>query len=152
MTDEAWGEEGPPLRTTDDEEGKEWEEQEARETPVPKYRCLWCKIPMDEWAEETESVEVETGEVLCSECIMDLRYYKRFLTVQIAAHDGFGPEVRRLMGKHFNNMAEDMEELFPDDKDAFLQPPRNSNAHGRSYEHGVSADPDDEDTDFTRGG
>ena len=148
-------EDGPrPLRETDDEESREWDEAEARETPVPEYRCLWCKIPMDEWGEDVRCVEVGTeGEVLCSECRKDLRYYKRFLTVQIAAHDGFGPEVRRLMGKHFKNMAEDMEDLFPGDKDAFLQPPRNSNAHGRHYEHGVSADPDDVDgEDFTRGG
>jgi len=152
------GETPPPLRESDDEEEREWTEEEARETPVPEYRCLWCKIPMDEWGEDTRTVELGTVEVLCSHCHEDIRFYKRFLTVQIAAHDGFGPEVRRLMGKHFNNMAEDMEEIFPGDKDAFLQPPRNTNAHGRRYEHeagppgGLNTDPDKADgDDFTRG-
>jgi len=123
----------------------EWAVTEARETEVADYRCVFCKVPQAEWAEDMERHELNTGESLCGECLRDLRYYKRVLSVLIVAHDGFGPAVRQAVDRHFHNLIEEVRELTdtPADKE-ILRPPHESNARGRAPSQGrhEAAEPD----------
>ena len=122
-----------------DEETHEWTDKEAEETPVEWGRCLWCKIPKEEWAEDVEAITVEDGKVtetLCSSCRTDLRLYKRVYSVQVCAHDGFGPEAKRVIGRHFSAMLEEVEEVMDAEDAAMLRPPMDSNAaKGRHPSH-----------------
>lgn len=116
----------------------EWSVDEARETPVEDYRCVFCKVPMAEWGEDMEAHEIgTTDESLCGECLRDLRYYKRVLSVLIVAHDGFGPAVRQAVDRHFRNLMEEVRDLTdtPADED-ILRPPHDSNARGRGPSQG----------------
>ena len=115
----------------------EWAVTEARETKVEDYRCVFCKVPQAEWAEDMERHELNTGESLCAECLRDLRYYKRAFSVLIVTHDGFGPAVRQAVDRHFHNLTEEIRELTdtPADKE-ILHPPDESNARGRAPSQG----------------
>lgn len=121
----------------DKEESGEWTETEARETPVPDYRCVWCKLPRAEWDESVPAHELDTGEALCGTCLRDLRYYKRVLSVQIVAHDGFGPAVKQAIDRHLRNLMEEVRELTdtPPDEE-IIRPPMDSNASVRAPSQG----------------
>lgn len=127
------------------EEGREWSDEEAKQTPVDPERCVFCKVPRHEWDPEVVGYPVEGpdgSEVICSSCHTDLRLYKRVYSVLVLAHDGFGPEAKRVIGRHFNRMLEEIEALMPEDEEATLRPPTDSNAaKGRDPTHAnVDAD------------
>lgn len=141
------------VPTIPDEDGGEWSDQEAEEIPVEHGRCVWCKIPQEEWAEDVEAVTVDDGdstETLCSSCHTDLRLYKRVYSVQVVAHDGFGPEAKRVIGRHFSAMLEEIEEVMGEDGAAMLRPPVDSNAaKGRDLSH--ARDMSEEERTVARG-
>jgi hypothetical protein len=107
----------------------EWAVTEARETEVADYRCVFCKVPKAEWAEDMAHHELHTGEGLCGECLRDLRYYKRVISVLIVAHDGFGPAVRQAVDRHFRDLIGEVRGLTDTAADKkILRPPHDSNA------------------------
>lgn len=115
----------------------DWDEKDAEETEVSDLRCVWCKIHMEEWPDDLRAREIDTGEVLCENCLKDLRRYKRILSVQIVAHDGFGPAVRQAIDRHLKDMLEEVRELTGADPDEdIIRPPMDSNAHGRAPSQG----------------
>lgn len=69
--------------TNPDFEGGEWDTDDARAEPVADDRCVWCKWPREEWADDVGAHEIGTGEVICSNCLSDSRQYKRKSIVDI---------------------------------------------------------------------
>ncbi|QLG47904.1 hypothetical protein [Natrinema halophilum] len=60
-----------------------WETDEARAESVDDDRCVWCKWPRDEWDDDVDAHEIDTGEVVCSNCLGDQRRYKRTVTFDL---------------------------------------------------------------------
>lgn len=133
-----------------DEDTHDWTDKEAAETPVEYGRCMWCKIPREEWDEDVEALTVDgmgDTETLCSSCRTDLRLYKRVYSVQVCAHDGFGPEAKRVIGRHFSAMLKEVEEVMDAEDAAMLRPPMDSNAaKGRRPSHSRDVSEDEERT------
>lgn len=116
--------------------GTDWDQQEARETTVPNDRCVWCKLPQDEWDEEIEAVPVGEEEIVCSNCLGDLREYGRYEKLQISVSSAFGPAVRIIVLDYLEELASELSDRFPDDPDIYYLTTELSNAKGtENLEH-----------------
>ena len=60
-----------------------WDADEARTEPVDDDQCVWCKWPRDEWGDDVDGHEIDTGEIVCSNCLGDQRRYKRTVTFDL---------------------------------------------------------------------
>lgn len=95
----------------------DWTHTDARQTPVPKTTCLFCKLNQDNWHPDTHPIQLDTDETLCSQCHHDLREYNRYRKLFIAASDGFAPAAKRIIHDHLEAAARDLASLYDDDPD-----------------------------------
>lgn len=84
-----------------------WDRDEARTEPVDDDRCVWCKWPRDEWDDDVEGHEIDTGEVVCSNCLADQRAYKRktILSIFYPGH-WFDDETLEELDEHTDHVHE----------------------------------------------
>mgnify|MGYP000258736832 CR=1 FL=1 len=76
----------------DDDEDEERTYAESRETPVEEG-CVFCKVPEEDAAEGVEFHDLPTGEEICSECVADLRPYKRDRAILLFLHNEIPDDV-----------------------------------------------------------
>jgi len=109
----------------------DWTQQDARQTPVDSDKCLFCKTPRSDWNDDVTPVSVGGGEVLCSNCLGDLRMYNRYQMVMSFASGGFGPDAKQIIQQHFEQAREELVEKHPDDAAMFPVATTRSDAEGR---------------------
>ena len=66
---------------------------ESRGTPVEEG-CVFCKVPEEDAAEGVEFHDLPTGEEICSECVADLRPYKRDRAILLFVQNEIPDEVQ----------------------------------------------------------
>lgn len=93
-----------------------WDDEQARETPVDGDRCVYCKVHTDESSEDVEYVPVGDSEALCTNCLEDHRRYKRSRTFMLYIHSAFyGTEYGETFNEGYENMVELIRERHGED-------------------------------------
>ncbi len=111
--------------------GVEWEQESARQTPVDDNHCVWCKLPQEEWDDGVEAVSVGDEEVICSNCLGDLRAWERYEKVVTQVSSAYGPAMRAIVRDYMEELIQELTERFPDDPDFYFMPTYQSNAAGK---------------------
>jgi len=109
----------------------DWTQQDARQTPVDSDKCLFCKIPRDDWDTDVSPVLVGGGEVLCSNCLGDLRQYQRYQYIMTFVSGGFAPGAKHIIHQHFEEARDEVVNQYPDDAGMFPIPTQKSDAEGQ---------------------
>ena len=101
----------------------QWDETEARETPVTDG-CIWCKQPPD------DPIPIGDAEVICQQCRGDLREYGRYRQAELYVTAGLEPSLRRIVLDHWDEIRAELIRQHADDPaHLFPLPTRKSNAN-----------------------
>lgn len=92
-----------------------WDQQPARNIAVDADTCVFCKLPKDQWDDDVDAVDLSTGEIVCSQCLRDLREYNRYRKFLIVVSDGYAPAARTIIHEGFEEMARDLADVYDDD-------------------------------------
>lgn len=119
----------------------DWTKPDARTTPVPTTKCLFCKKPRDKWDTDVTPTSVGGGEVLCSTCLGDLRMYGRYQYVMAFASGAFGDTAEEIIKKHWENARNELLDSHPDDAAMFPVATVESDAEGRTELENIDVTP-----------
>jgi hypothetical protein len=101
------------------------------ERVAPAEGCVFCKTPRDESAEGVEYETLSTGEILCSNCLADLRPYKRDRDILLFLNADY-PDTE-VMEDVSAAMREAAEETFADHGAEFRHDGAGSVSNARGY-------------------
>jgi hypothetical protein len=118
-------------------ENPDWTDEQAREEPTPRAKCVWCKC----WPNESESVFLSTGERLCSNCLGDLREWKRTRFADMLVAPSLEDTIRSALLDDWQEMMDLLAQIHGDDPKLKTLPSRTSNAN-EHREHGDGTEGD----------
>lgn len=102
------------------------DDAEARERPVNPTRCVWCKHTLH----SDDANSLDTGERICSQCLADLREFKRTRFVDLLVASSIEATTRTVLLENWHDIRDRIAEVHGGDDTLTPLPTRTSNADG----------------------
>lgn len=121
------------------DEDREWTSRDAQRERVSRRRCVNCKAHRQDLPPDISLYTIETGEVICWDCIREARRYKRDMSVRFKIDGDLPDHAEEVVRESFLGLADRLDGV----SEVAVETPEGQNLIGLSIDE-VEVEEDDD--------